>query len=274
MFRFTMKIETYAEVIEALDASEAGRSLRNIYRWSTFRQGESDELWREALGITAVDFSHGQLMYEIGRSFLRLEMERFSPEKERLFLSGILCHDWGEAILNGRGVGDVSAQIKTRKVEVEESLIARQVIASLSLPASVKGELLDGYEQVVEGGDEELYEAFRALEKMEYVMTAMKVYQFCRRQKARNIAGIASEVPLIGRVLVIDLSKILDVYVPKFPNSIGRFFRNQSGLIDDMFKFCYPWLAETKEWYGKPIDHAQLAMNFSAKWAVFKETAL
>lgn len=265
-----MKVETVGEVMSALSRTAGGLSLKEIYRWSTFRRGEADKVWREILGMTAQDFSHGLLMYRIAANFLHLEKGRFSPEKEGVFLYGVLCHDWGEAIINGQGVGDVSAQVKTAEVENRESVIVRRVIASLSLPAEVKEQLLEGYEQVVEGMEEELYDAFRALEKTEYVITAMKVFQNCSRLRARGFHGLEDEIPLIGRVLVINLSQILDTYVSKFPHSIGLLFRTQVRLIDEMYEYVYPWLAECKTWAGKPVDHAKLSKDFEARWAAFR----
>lgn len=263
------KLESYSAIMSAFGESEAGVSLKNTYRWSTFRGRESNQFWEWMLGVTANDFKHGKLMYGIAISFLHLEPGRFSSARQETFLFGILCHDWGEAIIDGKGVGDVSAQIKTDKVERKESIIARRVIRSLSLPSDIKKKLLNGYEQVVDGKDEELHLAFKALEKMEYFVTALKVFQRCKQLHAKGGAGIEQELPFVGRVLVYDLSKILDVYVPGYP-SIGAYLQNISGLVDEMFEFTLPWLNSTTSWMDKPVDHAKLARDFKQKWDAFK----
>ncbi len=265
-----MRVEHYQSILNTFQGTEAGRSLQNIFRWSTFRNGESDQLWSEALGATANDFTHGQLMYGIARSFLRHEPDRFTTEQQQTFLNGVICHDWGEAIINGNGVGDVSAQTKTDMVEKEESVIARLAINALNLPSATKLQLLTGYVDVVEGLDPQLHHAFKALEKSEYVITAMKLYQNCRRMNKNGKVGIDQEIPMIGRVLVIDLGKVLDLYAPTYLRSLGVLFYTAAPLIDEMFAYVHPWLLESKEWGGKPVDHATLAKNFSAKWSAFK----
>lgn len=269
-----VKLESYSEIMAALKASEAGKSLQNTYRWSSFRMDESDRLWREILGATAQDFSHGQLMYGIARSFLEYEPFRFSPEQQTVFMFGVLSHDWGEAILDGKGVGDVSAQVKTSAIELEESVIARQVIASLMLPGLLKQRLSDGYSKVVEGRDQKLHHAFKALEKTEYVITATKVYQNCQCLRAQGRSTIQQELPLVGRVLIFDLSKVLDMFIPEYHQSIGTYFHNQECLIDEMLDYSLPWLKETKSWLAKPVDHAGFAESFEKKWNTFKQERL
>ncbi len=267
-----MKVESYPHIVAAFQQSEAGQSLQGIFRWSAFRTGETDLTWRQTLGATANDFAHGQLMYGIARRFLEYEPDRFSSIQQELFLHGVICHDWGEALINDSGVGDISAQVKTAAEEKIESIIARQAIASLNLPLEIKIDLLAGYAQVVEGGDPQLHHAFKALEKAEYVITAMKVYQSGKRMNEQGIATIENEIPLIARVLVIDLAKVLDVYIAEYPNSLGVHFYKSGPLIDEMLEYVYPWLQATKEWAGKPVDHEELASSFLEKWTQFKET--
>jgi hypothetical protein len=272
-----MQIELLPQIMTAFAASEAGQSLKETYRWSMgFRKNESNRRWEKIFGVTAVDFKHGVLMYNIGRIFLEHEQGRFTPEQEEIFLYGLLTHDWGEAKINGHGVGDVSAQIKTAKDEKGEMKMFPRVIKQIKLPEDIKAKLVNGYEKVVEGGDPALFDAFKALEKTEYVITAMKVFQNCERlrEKKRRVLSEESEQALVGRVLIFDLARVLDTYAPAYPESIGLLFKNSSNLIDSMLSYSRPWLEKNKEWMGKPVDHEGKAIEFESKWEAFKRLSL
>lgn len=266
-----MSAEFFPKFINALEKSEAGASLKTTYRWAEhFRTSETDEDWRNIFGATGRVFSHSILFFKLMEQMVARENGRFIAEKQETLLYGTAPHDAGEAKINGMGVGDISAQDKTEADEKKEVVIARRVINSLELPAELKSKLLSSYYQVVVGRDQELYEAFKALEKSEYVLTAMKVYQNCKKLMKEGRPGLALEEALVGRVLVKDLTKVLDVYAPRFPNSIGVIFKTGAPLIDEMFAYSLPWLQTHDTWKGKPEDHLKLASEFRTKWETFK----
>lgn len=265
-------LETFSAIMEAFGRSEAGQSLKEIIRWSALRLDESDEVFTKRLGVTSIDFKHGMLMYHIARTFLKYEPHRFSQEEQNIFLHGILNHDWGEAVINGEGIGDINAHFKTADNEKVESRMARIAIASLELPEEIKNALLMGYEQVVEGKHPQLQHAFKGLEKAEYVMTAMKVYQNNKRAKAAGEPILKNEEPLIGRVLVIELTKLLREYAPVYPDSIGMYLYNCRDLLEEMFEFSKPWLLTHDAWMGKLVDHPRLVAELTEEWDKFKET--
>ncbi len=267
------QIPHYSKIHSAFENSEAAASLKSIYRWSTFRVNETDEEWREALGPTAIDYEHGYLMVDLAVDFLAHEKDRFTEPQQRKFLLGIMLHDFGESILKGNddSIGDVSAQIKTTEHEKKESIIARVVINSLDLDESIKEEMITAYHDVVEGGDPELNKYFKAIEKSEYVLTAMQVYLHGKWQRSIGKKGIENEIPLVGRVLVKDLPKVLENYAKEYPSIASR-FRSDSKLIDEMFAHTLPWLKTAKEWAKMPEDHESLANNFEKVWKDFKKT--
>lgn len=268
-----INIELYAEIHDAFKKSEAAESLKNIYRWSQFRTDESNEEWLDALGPTAQVYSHGWTMMDYGRNFLLWERGRFTSDQEKTFLLGLVVHDWGEAVINGKGIGDIGAYVKTAVDEKKESVIARKVIRSLDLSEETKQILTKAYKDVIEGGDPELHNYFKALEKAEYVLTARDVYLGGKWRRANGRQGIKNEIPLVGRVLVFDLAKLIDEYAKQYPNSIGARFKSESYLFDEMFRYSRRWLNETTEWNGKPVDHKALADAFAKKWKEFKRTA-
>lgn len=267
-----MNIETFGKVYSALSQNEAGRSLMDTYRWSQFRTNESNDEWHELFGATGQVFTHSQLFWHLSRWFLQKEQGRFTPKKEEMFLYGTAPHDLGEAKIKGKGVGDVSAMFKTRDDERRESKMARLVISSLLITDELKTKLIDGYDSVVNGKDPELHFAFKALEKSEYVFTAMKVYQNSKKMEAQGKKGLELLKPLVGRVLVFDLTKVLDVYAPVYVNSIGEIFKKSSRLIDEMFVYSMPWLLTQSRWQDKSVDHASLARTFVSKWEEFKNS--
>lgn len=280
-----MSAEFYPEFIQAFEKSEAGKSLQETYRWSQFRLNEENGLWKKIFGATGQVFTHSILFFNDMRWFLRQEHETFSPDEAETLLWGTAPHDVGEAKINGKGKGDISAQVKTDADEKEEYKIARRVIKSLALGNEAKNRLQEGYNRVVkDSGDEKLHFAFKALEKTEYVLTAMKVYQNCKRlrEQGRPAMDGDMEKALVGRVLIIDLPKVIDVYIPKFPKSIGRLFKEAAPLVDEMFTYSLPWLETNNDWKGKPIirkgkdgkdeviSHKILAEEFKVKWEAFK----
>ncbi|EKD57765.1 MAG: hypothetical protein ACD_57C00153G0001 [uncultured bacterium] len=99
----------------------------------------------------------------------------------------------------------------------------------------------------------------------------MKVFQNGQRLRAQGKNGIDLEQPLVGRVLVYDLAKVLDLYVSEYPRSLGAFFYNSQALIDEMIDYARPWLEVNSTWAGKPVDHSKLAAEFVQKWVQFKE---
>lgn len=271
---FYPEIHSYGEIYNAFVKSEAAESLKTIYRWSTFRDGETDKEWVDALGPTANDFSHGFEMSQLAVEFLVHEKGRFTKAQQEKFILGLLVHDWGEPILKGvESVGDVSAQIKTEEHEKKESLVARYVINSLDLDQSLKEEMITAYHDVVEGGDPELNRYFKALETSEYVITAMHVHLHGEYMRKMGKSGIKNEAPMVGRVLVINLAKILETYAKDYPMSIGSYFKSAHDDINNMFRRSIPWLNSTKEWNGKQVDHKALAEDFKKIWGEFKKTS-
>ena len=267
-----MSVEVVAgnasKLATALRSTKAGDSLASTYRWSLFRTDETNSDWREILGATAIDISHGELMYQIGRNFLKLEEGRYTPQQEETLLYGILVHDFGEAIIDGNGIGDVSAQIKTKEHEAIEVNIAKLVISTLPLEDELIEKLIYSYEQVVEGGDPELQQAFKALEKTEYVMTALKAFQNCRRREVEGKSGVTLEKAMVGRVIVIDLPKVLDIHTVAYPNSIGRYVRSMDDVIDEAYEYSQDWLRNNG--WRNTADHVALCDQFEQKWAAFK----
>lgn len=255
------------EIFSAIEKSPAGASLRETVRWDRFRDAsESREYWKEILGDTAIVFSHMQLFSRLTYKFLENEFEHFTDhEKEILFLSSTV-HDIGEAKIKGDGVGDIADPFKTSAQEKIEWKIARKAINQLNIDGELKKRLWDSYEKVIIGKDSKLHLAFKALEKYEYFLTAMNVFNNVSERYKQNLPGIVNAKKLVGRVLTADFPKLLENYVPHFPSSIESDIKYVYPLIDEAFSFSTPlnWATEEE---ALQFESARISWENWKKWS-------
>ncbi len=218
------------KIFEAVEKSEAGPSLIQTARWSGFRAGESDEEWLQALGPSAFIMSHMKWFYQYHLVLVEFEND-LTPIQRLILKYGTLTHDVGEARVNGVGVGDIAAHMKTTDHEQQEAEIAMQILDSLDVEESVRRDLKLGYRLIVMGEDPLLNRIHKAYERLEYVSTALNVF--------RN-RGIANEGKMVRRVLTNDLSKVLDLYGDL--TSVNVYLSFMRGVIDKAFEWSvnYP----------------------------------
>lgn len=255
------------EIFSAVKKHPAGDSLKKTERFSGFREDESNEVWREVLGASANTLEHSQLFTGVVSAFLSDEGDRYSTEERIKLVLGAAVHDFGEASINGDGVGDVAWYLKTDETDKEEAEIAHRVISELDVPDELKEDLHTAYKEVVEGENEKLHFAYNALEKAEYFMTAMKVYQNCRKREKIGKPILRNEKDFVGRVIVNDLQNNIDTYVEHFPDSIALYMVGMISTIDEAYAFTKPHLQSLED-YGEKIN------KFEKTWAEFKENPL
>lgn len=211
------------KIFGAVERSEAGPSLIKTARWSGFRVEESDEEWLRALGPSAFIMSHMIWFYQY--HLVLVELENGLTSAQKLVLQyGTLIHDIGEAKINGVGIGDVAAHIKTTDHEKQEAEIAMRILNSLDVEEDVRQNLRLGYSLVIMGNSPLLSHIHKAYEKLEYVSTALNVF--------RN-KGIVNEGRMVRRVLVNDLSKVLDQYSDL--GSVNVYLRFMKDVIEGAF---------------------------------------
>ena len=249
-------------MVAAYKKTPAAKVLEVMPRWDSFFEGEPLERRRKVLGATAYVEPHQNLFTQMGRRLLEKEPRLLNHAP--IVLGGFRLHDLGES-----SKGDKSAQIKTVDDEKNEHKVAIRVFESMPLPAAKIDTYISNYRRVVMGEDPELKNIFPALEQYEYLNTAFNLHRYVKNTGEKFI----NSTPMVARVLVINGGKLLTKHVPNFPNSIGAELRRNADLIDEMYVASLPWLQETKEWGGKPVDHAQLASAFNENWNNFLERA-
>lgn len=230
----------FEKIAKALEKSDAGKSLKRTERWSVFRADESSKLWREIVGEAANVYEHSLAFFRLGEDFIKLE-EKILPKDREIFLYSLICHDFGEAIIDGKGVGDVASFKKDKKTEGLEREIAKKVIKSLKLNEQVKKRLNCAYDLVITGRNKKLNFAFKALERVDYAFTAIYVFEKCREREKKNLAVIKHESDLVGRVFARDLAYVLNECVNHFVNSIGHMLKKKSGVIESIYDHIYPY---------------------------------
>jgi len=215
------------------------------------------------LGASSNVLSHSIFFYRLGVSFLEQEKERYSPEEQRKFLLGLIVHDFGEGELDGNQVGDIPWFLKTRNDEEKEQVIAQEAISRLGVEDGLRDELKTAYEEVVTGQNPKLHRAFIALEKTEYVITALKLYQRSKKREERGLLVLENRNILVGKVIVNNLRTVIEEYAPLYPNSIGAFCRRMIPVIEEAF-------GATRASIGQDEEYADKIPKFESTWEDFK----
>lgn len=205
----------------AIRQSPLGEKLSQIDRWQRFRTNETKQEWLELLGPTAVVLSHQEYFVD----FVSAWVNGLSQNMQRQLILATSVHDLGEA-----QIGDIASPDKKPSDEVIEIDFALKAILSLPLDHGLIEELVLSYESAVRGDDEVLHLLFKALEKTEYLDTAIHVYGSLQSGKDMEKGWI-----MISRVLALDLPKIIH-YAELLPNIVGQFLLAHVDKIDEMFE--------------------------------------
>lgn len=262
------RISSTTTLFNALEENIAAISLKGIVRWDRFRHPELSETpkhWVDVLGETAIVFSHMRYFSRITEDFIKKEWPKFNKRQRRALRLGISLHDVGEAEIDGLGIGDVPVPLKNESHEKIEREVAKKVINSLDIPENLKKELNSAYQKVVVGKDPVLHNAFKALEKTEYLMTGLNVFKEARRRKNIGLPGIFEAKRLVGLVLAKDLPKVIEKYAPEYPFFIGEYLLNEMGTIDAA-------LASSESFFEPgTVDHSDFKRS-KELWKNYKES--
>lgn len=245
-------------ILQALAIHPAGPALKAELRWMDFHSPSDTPLWRQVIGPGANVWDHTISFYRHARLFARIEPHLQDPRLKSTFLLGVLSHDFGEAKINGVGVGDMAWYRRTPESERKEALIAHGIIGQLDLEPPLRQRMSLAHHEVVSGGNPTLHHAFKALERADYVLTALHVYAMGRMGLV-----IARSQELIGKVITNDLTRTILQFTDHYPRSIGAYFHSVSGTIDSAIASAAPYLHSYKD------TDAQLKI-FTAVWQDFQ----
>jgi hypothetical protein len=209
------------QVQHAIRNSPVGDQLSKIERWQKFRSNETLDEWIDLLGPTAVVLTHQEHFLE----FVLFWIKNLDEPTLRQFSLAASVHDMGEAKL-----GDIASTEKTVADELKEVDFALEAILSLPLDHPLILELLHSYQEVVKGDNESLHYIFKALERTEYLNTAIHLFE-----KLASGKEMEKGWSMIARVLSFDFPKVIN-YAESLPNIVGEYLATNRELIEQMFE--------------------------------------
>ena len=160
--------------------SEYGKTLDNAVRFADFKPVDIDnQTWADVLGDDVNNLRH---MPHTHRLVARFAVKQSLSEDTTNVLRAVaMTHDWGEAI-----DGDIPLPLKTKEDEVSEQESYRFIAEDL-LGKYEGEELSDMVWKVLGKENEELGDAFRAVEYIGYNTTAMRAGYMGRLIAARLV---------------------------------------------------------------------------------------
>ena len=225
-----------SEIYKALIHTTAGKSLRANIRYNPFRhETEAKKHWREMLGPSAITYSHMKHVYKLTKKALQNELKispkKFSRVEQESVLLAALCHDFGEAILDEKSVGDIPAPKKKAQHDIIEQHVFKQVLSSLKLNPKLKAKMWKSYYEVCHNKNSPLYKFFHIVEHIDYMDTGLRVY--------KNLVGGKNALKrghhLIGQILTFSVPILVE---SESYHSAHQFTRINKVQIHEMFKHC------------------------------------
>lgn len=156
----------------------------------------------------------------------------FSRAEQETLLLASVCHDFGEAILDEKSVGDVPATMKRAQDEKIEQRVFKQVLGSLKLNPRLKVKLWKSYFEVCHKKSSPLYKFFLLVEHIDYMDTGITAYKNLSNGKNRLKRG----THLIGQILTFSIPLLVNPE-KNFHHSTHVFIRSKKEDIHDMFKY-------------------------------------
>lgn len=231
-------------------------------RYERFMDGESLGEWVTMLGPDVRLLTHADETATIAERFITYNenqgLKLLSEEKSKLLLAAWI-HDWGEIIIDGEGVGDVTFELKTDADQAIETIIVNKVLQLID-DETVRESFHIAYQEIVLKKDPRMGEMFNAVERLGYMETAIAAYKGKNKKRIENWQG------LCGNVLSNQIEKLF-VYSNKYPY-VKYYLEKETDIIDQIF-------AEVKK--EIPDDNTnQLSYNmnkFSNAYLVWNNSA-
>lgn len=204
--------------------------LSSTLRYERYMVSETPETWIELLGPDVCLLTHANTTEDITKKFMNYNAKNGLPlnldEKEEMLIAPLI-HDWGEIIINGKGIGDITFDKKNADHEAIEVTIFNKVV-SLVEDKLVANELLAIYMDVVMKKNQKLGTMFNAIERMGYMQTAIIAYKGEKGIYIKNWKG------LVGNVLTHQIVKLLE-YSDNYPY-VRYFLLKNKKNITKMFE--------------------------------------
>lgn len=151
-----------------------------------------------------------------------------SPEEKTLFFITPWIHDWGELVIEGIGIGDVTFEQKTDNEEKTELKVFEFVLQNVDDDA--KKELMaKAYREVAMDRNTKLGRMFNAVERVGYLLTAIRAFDGI--EGARRIGNWRG---LVGNVLSNQIEKLVE-YRKEYPY-VDFLLQQETAKISHMFE--------------------------------------
>lgn len=247
------------EIFSALRKTPAGKYLKTALRFSSFiSERETPALWRRALGPNAITFSHMENLYRVMKDFLIHESGLEDKQKEILFYATV-CHDYGEAVIDGKGIGDIPDPLKTGEEDIIEREIFYKILSTLDVGDYLRRRLSESYEEVIFSKSTQLHNFFRNVEIFDYVLTAINVYHSSLKR-----IFIKNGKILVGNVLARGVSYLLKEKDNDY-SSFSYMLDKKAHHITASFKYCL------KDFIKFPVDDPMKNTQIDKAWEKWRE---
>lgn len=206
------------------------KEFTRVIRYARFMSGETIEEWAYLLGEDIILFSHGKITDKLTQEFIAYNKKngiRLSSYEESLLRTAALIHDWGEVIIEGRGVGDISFDKKLDFHRTEEFKIFNQLLTNLPSGEN-KTIILKAYYSVAMNIESNLGRTFNAVERVGFVKNSIDAYLGKEGKKIKNYKG------LVGNVLSNQIIPLLN-FSKEF-TYVAQFLTENNVLIVTMFE--------------------------------------
>ena len=204
------------------------RQLLDTLRYDRFRVTETPGQWELLLGPDVVLLTHPKVVAQIAEDFVSYEGVTLTDEEQTLFSTAPWIHDLGELIIESDGIGDVSFDQKTDAHEKKEILIFDAVLNAI--PNSATKRLIKrAYQDVVIDRHSELGRMFNVVERIGYLLTAVRAYKGVDGNRIQNWKG------LVGNVLSNQIMPLLN-YASEFAYVSYVLFEDNRQAINSMFE--------------------------------------
>jgi len=184
--------------------------LSSTPRYERYMVDESLNEWVRLLGPDVSLLTHADATAVITKKFVTynekhgLKLNRI--EKDRMLLAPWI-HDWGEIIIDGKGIGDITYDKKTAADVVIETAIFNKVISAIPIE-KVKEEFHITYQDVVLKKNQKLGDMFNTIERIGYMETAITAFVGRNGNKITNWKGLSGSVLSNHSEKLIHLSEI------------------------------------------------------------------
>ncbi len=188
------------------------------------------------LGPSAITYSHMKHVYGLAKRFMHHELElnpkKFSQIEQETLLLAAVCHDFGEAILDSKSIGDVPATKKRAQDEKIEQRVFKQVLKSLELNPKLKAKMWKSYYEVCHNKNSRLYMFFHLIEHIDYMDTALRVHKNLTNGKNKLKRGKR----IIGQILAFSIPVLANPEQNQH-HSAHHFLRSRKEKIHEMFSY-------------------------------------